>query len=155
MRVGFGYDIHRLREGEKLILGGVEINYYLGLVGHSDGDVLIHSIIDSFFGAFGMSDIGNHFPDDDPKYRGISSMVLLKEATGRIPGSVVNIDATIVAEKPKISSYIKEMKRNISGIVGIDESLISIKATTNEGIGSIGKKKAIACYSVSLCNEDI
>ncbi len=154
MRVGFGYDLHRLSEGGKLILGGVEIDYRLGLVGHSDGDVLIHSIIDSLFGAFGQGDIGTHFPDNDPKYRGISSMVLLKETMGKIPGTVINIDSTIIAEEPRLSPYVSEMKRNISGIIGIDESSISIKATTNEGIGLIGGKKAIACYSVCLCNKE-
>lgn len=155
MRVGFGYDIHRLSKGRRLILGGVEIDYHLGLLGHSDGDVLIHSIIDSLFGAFSLGDIGTHFPDNDPKYRGISSMILLKEAVKKIPGRVLNMDATIIAQEPKISPYINEIKRNLSGAIGIDESFISIKATTNEGVGLIGKKKAIVCYSVSLCNKEL
>jgi len=153
MRIGFGYDLHLLKEGEELILGGVKIDYPLGLIGHSDGDGLTHSIIDSLFGAFGLPDIGNHFPDSDPKYRGISSLALLEETMRIIPGSVINMDATIIAEEPKMSPYIDEMRRNISGIIGIDESLISIKATTNEGVGPIGEKKAIACYSVCLCDK--
>lgn len=155
MRVGFGYDIHRLSKGRRLILGGVEIDYHLGLLGHSDGDVLIHSIIDSLFGAFSLGDIGTHFPDNDPKYRGISSMILLKEAVKKIPGRVLNMDATIIAQEPKISPYINEIKRSLSGAIGIDESFISIKATTNEGVGLIGRKKAITCYSVSLCNKEL
>lgn len=155
MRVGFGYDIHRLSRGRRLILGGVEIDYHLGLLGHSDGDVLIHSIIDSLFGAFSLGDIGTHFPDNDPKYKGISSMILLKEAMKKIPGRILNMDATIIAQEPKISPYVNEIKRNLSGAIGIDETFISIKATTNEGVGLIGKKKAIACYSVSLCNKEL
>jgi len=153
MRIGFGYDIHRLAENRKLIIGGVEIDYHLGLLGHSDADVLIHSIIDSFLGAFALADIGTHFPDNDEKYKDISSLSLLKETIKIIPGKVINIDATIIAEEPKMAPYIPPMRKNIADIVGIDISHVSVKATTNEGLDSIGRKEAIACYCVSLCEE--
>ena len=155
MRVGFGYDIHRLIADRELILGGIKIDYHLGLIGHSDGDVLIHSIIDSLLGAFSLGDIGMHFPDDDPKYRGISSMSLLYETMKKIPGYIINIDSTVIAQEPKLSPYINDIKKNISGIIDIGDTFISIKAKTNEGVGLIGEKKAIACYSVSLCNKEM
>jgi 2-C-methyl-D-erythritol 2,4-cyclodiphosphate synthase len=155
MRVGFGYDIHRLVDGRELILGGIRIDYHLGLIGHSDGDVLIHSIIDSLLGAFSLGDIGMHFPDDDPKYRGISSMSLLYETMKKIPGYIINIDSTVIAQEPRLSPYINDIKKNISGIIDIGDTFISIKAKTNEGVGLIGEKKAIACYSVSLCNKEM
>jgi 2-C-methyl-D-erythritol 2,4-cyclodiphosphate synthase len=153
MRIGFGYDIHRLAKNRKLILGGVIIEYPLGLLGHSDGDVLIHSIIDSLLGAFALNDIGTHFPDTNEKYRDISSLILLKETMKIIPGKVMNIDATIVAEKPKMAPYISSMRKNITKSIGIDISNVSLKAKTNEGLGSIGKNEAIACYCISLCEE--
>jgi 2-C-methyl-D-erythritol 2,4-cyclodiphosphate synthase len=153
MRIGFGYDLHRLVENRKLIIGGVEIKSPLGLLGHSDGDVLIHSIIDSLLGAFALKDIGTYFPNTDDNYKDISSLYLLKETRKIIPGKVVNIDATIVAESPKMAPYIPSMRKNIAEALGIDASIISIKAKTNEGIGPIGKKEAIACYCVSLCEE--
>ena len=153
IRIGFGYDIHRLAENRKLILGGVVIENPLGLLGHSDGDVLIHSIIDSLLGAFALNDIGTHFPDTDEKYKDISSLILLKETIKIIPGKVINIDATIVAEEPKMAPYISSMRKNIAENIGTDISNISIKATTNEGLGSIGKNEAIACYCISLCEE--
>ncbi len=153
MRIGFGYDIHRLTENRKLIIGGVEIDYHLGLLGHSDADVLIHSIMDSLLGAFALADIGTHFPDNNEKYNNISSLFLLKETMKIIPGKVINIDSTIVAEEPKMAPYIPSMRKNIAEIVGIDISHVSVKATTNEGLDSIGKKEAIACYCVSLCEE--
>jgi 2-C-methyl-D-erythritol 2,4-cyclodiphosphate synthase len=153
IRIGFGYDIHRLAENRKLILGGVELENPLGLLGHSDGDVLIHSIIDSLLGAFALNDIGTHFPDTDEKYKDISSLILLKETMKIIPGKAINIDATIVAETPKMAPYISSMRKNIAKNIGIDISNVSIKAKTNEGLGSIGKNQAIACYCVSLCEE--
>ncbi len=153
IRIGFGYDIHRLAENRKLILGGVTIEHSLGLIGHSDADVLTHSIIDSLLGAFALSDIGSHFPDTDEKYKDISSLSLLKETMKIIPGKVINIDATIVAEEPKMAPYINSMRKNIAKVIGIDISKISIKAKTNEGLESIGKNEAIACYCVSLCEE--
>jgi len=153
MRIGFGYDIHRLAENRKLILGGVHIENPLGLLGHSDADVLTHAIIDSILGAFALNDIGTHFPDTDKKYKDISSLILLKETMKIIPGKVINIDATIVAETPKMAPYILTMRKNISKNIGIDISNVSIKATTNEGLSNIGKNEAIACYCVSLCEE--
>lgn len=153
MRIGFGYDIHRLVKNRELILGGVKIENPLGLIGHSDADVLTHSIVDSLLGAFALDDIGTHFPDDDEKYKDISSLSLLKKTIQIIPGKVINIDATIVAETPKLSPYISSMRKNISQIIATDISNISVKATTNEGIDSIGKNEAIACYCVSLCEE--
>lgn len=153
MRIGFGYDLHRLVENRKLIIGGVEIENPLGLLGHSDGDVLLHSIIDSLLGAFALKDIGTYFPDTDNTYKDISSIFLLKQTMTIIPGKVINIDATIVAESPKMAPYIPQMKKNIAEVTGIDTSRISIKATTNEGIGNIGENEAIACYCVSLCEE--
>ncbi len=155
MRVGFGYDIHRLVAGRELIIGGIKIDYHLGLIGHSDGDVLIHSIIDSLLGAFSLGDIGMHFPDDDPKYRDISSMSLLYETMKKIPGYIINIDSTVIAQEPRLSPYINDIKKNISGIIDIGDTFISIKAKTNEGVGLIGEKKAIACYSISLCNKEM
>ena len=155
MRVGFGYDIHRLVAGRELIIGGIKIDYHLGLIGHSDGDVLIHSIIDSLLGAFSLGDIGMHFPDDDPKYSDISSMSLLYETMKKIPGYIINIDSTVIAQEPRLSPYINDIKKNISGIIDIGDTFISIKAKTNEGVGLIGEKKAIACYSISLCNKEM
>ena len=153
MRIGFGYDLHRLVENRELIIGGVKIENPLGLLGHSDGDVLLHSIIDSILGAFALNDIGTYFPDTDDTYKDISSLFLLKQTITIIPGKVINIDATIVAESPKMAPYIPQMKKNIAETTNIDVSRISIKATTNERIGNIGKNEAIACYCVSLCEE--
>jgi 2-C-methyl-D-erythritol 2,4-cyclodiphosphate synthase len=153
MRIGFGYDLHRLVENRELILGGVKIENSLGLLGHSDGDALLHSIIDSLFGAFALNDIGTHFPDTDEKYKDISSLILLKETMKIIPGKVINIDATIIAETPKMAPYISLMRKNIADNIGIDISNVSVKAKTNEGLGSIGKNEAIACYCASLCEE--
>jgi 2-C-methyl-D-erythritol 2,4-cyclodiphosphate synthase len=153
MRIGFGYDLHRLVENRKLIIGGVEIKSPLGLLGHSDGDVLIHSIIDSLLGAFALNDIGTYFPDTDNTYKDISSLFLLKQTMNIIPGKVINIDATIVAESPKMAPHIPSMRKNIAEVTGIDISSISIKAKTNEGLGHIGRNEAIACYCVSLCEE--
>jgi 2-C-methyl-D-erythritol 2,4-cyclodiphosphate synthase len=153
MRIGFGYDIHRLVENRKLILGGVDIENPLGLLGHSDADVLTHAIIDSILGAFALNDIGVFFPDTDNTFKDASSLFLLKQTMLIIPGKVINIDATIVAEAPKMAPYTPSMRKNIAEVVGIDISKVSVKATTNEGLGSIGKNEAIACYSVSLCEE--
>ena len=153
MRIGFGYDLHRLDENRELIIGGVKIENPLGLLGHSDADVLTHSIIDSLLGAFAQNDIGIYFPDSDDTYKDASSLFLLKQTMQIIPGKVINIDATIIAESPKMAPYIPQMKKNIAEVTGLDISKISIKATTNEGLGSIGKNEAIACYCVSLCEE--
>lgn len=153
-RVGFGYDIHRLKKGKKLTLGGVKIENSRGPVGHSDADVLVHAIIDSILGAFCLGDIGTHFPDTDPQFSNISSIKLLEKVVKKIPGRVINIDSTIITETPKLNAHIKNMQKNISEVLHIKSNSISIKATTNEGIGEIGKKQAIACYAVSLCEEE-
>jgi len=153
MRIGFGYDLHRLAENRKLIIGGVKIESPLGLLGHSDADVLLHSLIDSLLGAFALNDIGTYFPDTDDTYKDVSSLFLLKQTMKIIPGRVINIDSTIVAQSPKMAPYISSMRKNISQAIGIDISNVSVKATTNEGIGNIGKNEAIACYCVSLCEE--
>jgi 2-C-methyl-D-erythritol 2,4-cyclodiphosphate synthase len=152
MRVGIGYDIHRLVEGRKLIIGGVEIPFEKGLLGHSDADVLVHSICDALLGAMGLGDIGKHFPDTDEKYKGISSMKLLKEVMEKIKKGnfkIVNIDTNIIAEKPRLLPYIEEMKKNLRKILGKDVS-VNIKARTNEGLGEIGKGEAIASQAIVL-----
>ena len=138
MRVGIGYDVHKLTEDRKLILGGVQIPYSLGLEGHSDADVLVHAIMDALLGAAALGDIGRHFPDTDPAYKGISSMKLLTHVGElmRQQGYVVeNIDATIIAQKPKISPYIEQMELNIAQVLEIEKNQINIKATTEEGLG--------------------
>jgi 2-C-methyl-D-erythritol 2,4-cyclodiphosphate synthase len=158
MRVGFGYDVHKLVSRRKLILGGVEIKFKKGLAGYSDADVLIHAIIDSLVGAIGEHDIGFHFPMDDPKYKGISSLLLLKKIAELLRSkgySIVNIDSTIVAEAPKISPYVREMRLNISSVLGIAEDCVNIKGKTEEGMGFTGKGQGIAAYAVSLIEGNI
>ena len=153
MRVGIGYDIHKLVKDRKLVLGGVVIPYDKGLQGHSDADALLHAVCDALLGAAGLDDIGKHFPDTDPKYKGISSLKLLKK-TGELISSegyrIINIDSTLIAEEPKIAPFKKAMVNKIAGALGINKKDINIKATTNEGIGDIGQKKAIAAYAVAL-----
>lgn len=154
-RVGTGYDVHVLTEGRKLILGGVCIEHKTGLLGHSDADVLIHAIMDALLGAAALGDIGRHFPDSSDKYKNIDSRVLLREVSGILKNhgfSVNNIDATIVAQKPKLSPYILKMRENISSDLNIDISQVSIKATTTEGLGFEGEEKGISAQAVcSLC----
>ncbi len=153
MRIGIGYDIHRLVEGRKLILGGVELKNSKGLLGHSDADVLIHGVMDALLGAAGLRDIGTYFPDTDDKFKNISSIILLKETLKLLEKNnfkIVNLDCVIVAEEPKINPFIDEMKKNLSDALKIKPEQIGIKATTNEGLGSIGEKKAIACQAVAL-----
>ena len=153
MRVGIGYDIHKLVKGRPLMLGGLKVPYTKGLLGHSDADVLLHAICDALLGAAALDDIGKHFPDTDPKYKGISSLKLLKK-TGELISSegyrIINIDSTLIAEEPKIAPFKKAMVNKIAGALGINKKDVSIKATTNERIGDIGKKKAIAAYAVAL-----
>lgn len=152
MRFGMGYDVHKLVEGRKLILGGVEIPYRYGLLGHSDADVLLHAIEDALLGAAGLGDIGRHFPDSDPAYQGISSMTLLQEVEILIRQqgfTVNNIDATIVAEKPKLADYIEQMNRNIALTMKVDDGRVNVKATTTEGLGFAGKREGIAAYAVA------
>ncbi|RUM91948.1 MAG: 2-C-methyl-D-erythritol 2,4-cyclodiphosphate synthase [Thermodesulfatator sp.] len=150
-RTGFGYDVHRLVEGRKLVLGGVEIPYELGLLGHSDADVLLHAVCDALLGAAGLGDIGRHFPDFDPSYRGISSMTLLKEVNFKLASSnwkTNNVDSTIVAQRPKLSPFIPKMVSNISECLGIALDRVNVKATTTEGLGFAGQGQGIAAYSV-------
>ena len=150
-RVGNGYDVHRLVEDRKLILGGVEIPYEKGLLGHSDADVLVHSIMDALLGACGESDIGKHFPDSDAVFKGISSLVLLGKVKDILDAkgyTIGNIDSIIVAEKPKLAPHIDEMKERIAGILQLDIDCIGIKATTTEGLGFTGSGEGIAAYAV-------
>ena len=153
MRIGHGYDVHRLCEGRKLILGGVEIEYEKGLLGHSDADVLLHAISDSLLGAAALGDIGCMFPDTDPKYEGADSLVLLKAVAERLRNngySVVNIDATVIAQRPKLKSFIPEMREKIASALGVDVSFVSVKATTEEGLGFSGAGEGIAAHCVCL-----
>jgi len=157
MRVGVGYDIHRTRRGGPLYLGGVEIPFELGLVGHSDGDCLIHAIIDALLGAAGEGDIGQHFPPSDKSLKGIRSTVLLKKVMEIIRKKglrVIYVDSVIVAEKPKMAPRILEMKKTLAPILEISEDRLSIKAKTNERLGEIGRLKAIACWAVCLLSEE-
>lgn len=153
MRVGFGYDVHRLVEGRRLILGGVVIPFEKGLMGHSDADVLCHAIGDALLGAAGLGDIGQHFPDSDPQYRDISSLVLLERIASLLRENsflVVNVDATVVAERPRLGIYIPQMQENIARALGISPEQVSVKATTNEGLGFAGQSKGMVAYSNTL-----
>jgi len=156
-KIGHGYDVHRLVEERKLILGGVEIKHELGLLGHSDADVLLHAIMDSLLGAAGLNDIGYHFPDNDDKYKGISSLELLKKVKKIVYEKgfyISNIDATIIAQRPKLRTYIDQMIENISEACEIEKENINIKATTEEGLGMTGREEAIAAHAVSLIYKD-
>ena len=153
MRVGMGYDVHRLVEGRDLVLGGVTIPHSMGLLGHSDADVLLHAIMDALLGAASLGDIGKHFPDTEEQYRGISSMKLLAEVGELIEeaGYVVeNIDATIIAQRPKLRPYIEEMEHNIAGVLKLHPGQVNIKATTEEGLGFTGTEEGIASQAVCL-----
>ncbi|MBB6631733.1 2-C-methyl-D-erythritol 2,4-cyclodiphosphate synthase [Clostridium algidicarnis] len=153
MRIGLGYDVHKLVEDRSLILGGVTIPHKYGLLGHSDADVLVHAIMDSILGAASLGDIGTHFPDNNLIYKDISSLSLLKKVYDLILKkgfSIGNIDATIIAEAPKLSPYIDEMRINISSILGIDINQINIKATTEEGLGFTGSREGISSQSICL-----
>ncbi len=156
MRVGMGYDVHKLIENRLLIIGGVEIPYELGLLGHSDADVLLHAIMDSLLGAAALGDIGRHFPDTNSRYRGISSLSLLKEVKKLLDNKgylLLNIDATIIAQKPKMAPYIPQMIKNIADVLQVDEDCINIKATTEEGLGFTGEGKGISSQSICLINK--
>jgi len=156
MRIGIGYDVHRLVKERKLILGGIEIPFEKGLEGHSDADVLIHAVMDALLGAAGLGDIGKLFPDSDPAYKGISSMVLLENTEKLIRKQgyeVNNIDVTVVAQKPKISPYTRQMINNISRVLGIKEERINIKGTTTEGLGFTGREEGIAAFAVCTIKE--
>ena len=153
MRIGTGYDVHRLTEGRKLILGGVEIQHEKGLLGHSDADVLVHAIMDSLLGAAALGDIGTHFPDTDEKYKGADSLDLLKHVCTLIAEkgyTVSNIDATVIAQAPKLKPFIPQMKQNIADVMNLDPDCINIKATTEEKLGFTGRKEGIAAHCVAL-----
>ncbi len=153
MRVGFGYDVHQLTPGRKLILGGVEIPHSLGLLGHSDADVLVHSIMDAMLGALALGDIGKHFPDTDSQYKNIDSMLLLEKVKEIILAEgyrVGNIDCTICAQKPKLLPYLETMRQNIANVLETDVKNISVKATTTEKLGFVGKEEGISSYAVCL-----
>lgn len=155
MRIGTGYDVHRLTENRALILGGVAIPYEKGLSGHSDADVLLHAVMDALLGAAALGDIGAHFPDSAPEYSGISSMVLLKKVADLLAEEhylVGNIDATVIAQSPKLAPYIPEMRENIAETLGISKNQINIKATTEEGLGFTGAGEGIAAQAVCLLN---
>ncbi len=153
MRVGMGYDVHKLAEERKLIIGGVEIPHEKGLLGHSDADVLLHAIMDALLGAAALGDIGKHFPDTEEKYRGADSRMLLREVKKLIEAEgyqVGNIDATIVAQAPKMRPYIAQMEENIAADLEVDRKAVNVKATTEEGLGFTGKKEGISSFAVCM-----
>lgn len=156
MRIGMGYDVHKLVEGRKLILGGVEIPYEKGLLGHSDADVLLHAIMDALLGAAALGDIGKHFPDTDPAYKGISSLKLLEHVAGLLEEHrfvIENIDATIIAQKPKMRPYIDRMRENIAVALQVDLDQINVKATTEEGLGFTGNGEGISSQAVCMLEK--
>ena len=156
MRIGHGYDVHRLVEGRDLILGGVKIDYEKGLLGHSDADVLLHAVSDALLGAAGLGDIGRHFPDTDPKYKGADSLELLREVYRKISEKgfrVGNIDVTMIAQKPKLKDYIPQMQANIAAAVGVTPDRVNVKATTEEKLGFTGTGEGMACHAVCLLEE--
>ena len=153
MRIGTGYDVHRLVSGRKLILGGVEIPYEKGLDGHSDADVLLHAVMDALLGAAALGDIGQHFPDNDPAYSGIASTLLLERVSEILKEAgyeIENIDATIICQRPKLKDYIQEMRKMMAEVLGISLTQVSVKATTEEGLGFTGAGEGIACQAVCL-----
>jgi 2-C-methyl-D-erythritol 2,4-cyclodiphosphate synthase len=147
MRVGIGYDAHPFAEGQRLVLGGVEIEYEKGLSGHSDADVVTHAVIDAVLGAAGLGDIGTHFPPSEERWRDADSIDLLRTVLGQLPGSIVNVDATVVCEVPRLAEHRLEMERHLSDAAGAP---VSVKATTNEGMGWAGRGEGIACMAVAL-----
>lgn len=156
MRIGHGYDVHRLVECRDLILGGVKIPYTLGLLGHSDADVLCHAVSDALLGAAGLGDIGKHFPDTDPQYKGADSLKLLAvvgEKIGQAGYRISNIDVTMIAQAPKLRPYIDQMERNIAGTLKMDVSRVNVKATTEEHLGFTGSGEGMACHAVCLLEE--
>ena len=156
MRIGHGYDVHRLVPGRELILGGVKIPCELGLLGHSDADVLLHAVMDALLGAAGMRDIGYHFPDTDPAYRGADSMELLRQVGTMLRKGgfrVGNIDVTMIAQKPKLKDFIPQMTRNIAAALGIEESRVNVKATTEEHLGFTGTGEGMSCHAVCLIED--
>jgi 2-C-methyl-D-erythritol 2,4-cyclodiphosphate synthase len=155
-KIGIGYDIHRLVEGRKLFIGGVEIPYVKGLLGHSDGDVLLHAICDALLGALSAGDIGEHFPDTDPEYHNISSVELLKKVFVLVKEkgfAITNLDTVIIAQEPILAPFKKQIQVKLSQILEIEQDTINIKAKTNEGLGELGRKEAIACYAAAMINS--
>jgi 2-C-methyl-D-erythritol 2,4-cyclodiphosphate synthase len=156
LRIGIGYDLHCLVDERRLFIGGIEIPYIKGLLGHSDADVLLHALCDSLLGAIAEGDIGEHFPDTDPKYQGISGMDLLNLVLGLVKKkgyAVCNVDTVIIAQEPNLAPFKKKIAENIAKALKIDNDCVSIKAKTNEGIGGIGRKEAVACYAVALVKK--
>ena len=156
MRIGHGYDVHRLVLERKLILGGVEVPYEKGLLGHSDADVLTHAVMDALLGAAGLGDIGKHFPDTDPAYAGADSMKLLEHVAGLLRArgwQVSNVDATILAKRPKLAPYIPAMRRALAGHLGLEEEQVNVKATTEEGLGFTGSGEGMAAHAVCLLEK--
>ena len=156
MRIGHGYDVHRLVENRKLILGGVKIDFELGLLGHSDADVLLHAVSDALLGAAGLRDIGYHFPDTDPKYKGADSRMLLREVRQKVADAgyrISNVDVTMIAQKPKLKPYIEQMMANIAADLQIDVSRVNVKATTEEKLGFTGSGEGMSCHAVCLLDE--
>ena len=152
-RIGHGYDVHKLTEGRDLIIGGVNIPHHLGLLGHSDADVLLHAISDALLGACALGDIGKHFPDSDEKYKGADSLVLLGEVAERLCEAgyrVVNVDSTVIAQAPKLAPHIEAMRENIARALNVPTDSVSVKATTEEGLGFTGEEKGIAAHAVCL-----
>lgn len=157
MRIGHGYDVHKLVEGRKLIVGGVDIPYEFGLLGHSDADVLLHAISDAILGAVALGDIGGMFPDTDEKWKGADSLVLLEAVVKRVNDEgyfIENIDSTLIAQQPKMKPYILSMRENIANVCGIDVSQVSVKATTEEQLGFTGRKEGISAHAVVLLNNE-
>ena len=153
MRIGHGYDVHRFAENRDLILGGVNIPFELGLLGHSDADVLLHAVMDALLGAAALGDIGRHFPDTDPKYKGADSLELLKTVGKMVKSAgyrVENLDVTVLAQRPKLKDYIGQMERNIASALKIEENCVNVKATTEEGLGFTGNMEGMACHAVCL-----
>ncbi len=151
IRVGFGYDVHRLLEGRPLILGGVKIPYVKGLLGYSDADVLTHAVIDAILGALGKGDIGQHFSDSDPAYKGADSLFLLEEVVKIAHDerfAINNLDATVVAQEPKLTIYLNDMEERLSGVLKVDPQVVNVKATTTEGLGLCGREEGLAAYAV-------
>ena len=156
MRIGHGYDVHKLVEGRDLILGGVKIDYELGLLGHSDADVLLHAVSDALLGAAGLGDIGRHFPDTDPQYKGADSLKLLENVAQKVQSAgyrVSNIDVTMIAQRPKLKDHIPQMVKNIAAAVGIAENRVNVKATTEEKLGFTGEGLGMSCHAVCLLEE--
>lgn len=155
MRIGQGYDVHRFAENRKLILGGVEVPYEQGLLGHSDADVLTHAICDALLGAAALGDIGKHFPDNDPAYEGISSILLLEKCASLLESAyrIENIDATVIAQQPKLASFIPAMREKLASALSLPTDRVSVKATTEEGLGFTGRKEGIAATAVVLLTE--